>query len=88
MRLSELSSLVKELELEAGEADPIVVLSKDAEGNSYSPLSDYSMGKYLAYTHYSGDFQSNSNIQDDNEYGDYDHYIEDGEDAIALWPIN
>lgn len=55
----------------------IVVLSEDAEGNGYSPLSAISLGKYSADTTWSGEFT-------DDPEADYD----DMRDAVCLWPIN
>jgi hypothetical protein len=36
--------------------DAEVVLSKDGEGNSFSPLSDLSRGRYVADTTWCGEF--------------------------------
>lgn len=52
-----------------------VVMSKDAEGNSYSPYSDISVGKYCPDSTWSGDYS------EETEYDDY-------HECICLWPIN
>lgn len=41
--------------LESFDDDRLVVLAKDAEGNSYSPLSDLEAGLYQPHTTWSGD---------------------------------
>jgi hypothetical protein len=41
--------------LEAFDDDHLVVMAKDAEGNSYSPLADAGAGMYLADTTWAGD---------------------------------
>jgi len=45
--------LIKELE-KIENKDRVVVMSKDGEGNSYSPLADFWEGAYEAETTYSG----------------------------------
>lgn len=67
MKVKELIEILKPLDPEAE-----VILSKDAEGNNYSPLSDYSSGKYIPDSTWSGEFESRR--------GKYN--------AICLWPTN
>lgn len=51
-----------------------VVMSKDAEGNDFSPLvEDFSTGQYVPENTWSGEF-----IQDQQE----------GQKALCLWPTN
>ena len=50
----------------------VIVLSKDAEGNSYSPLAVADQTFYLAETTHSG------NVTDDTQYVP----------CVALWPVN
>jgi hypothetical protein len=73
MKVKDFIEKLKELDQEAE-----VVLSKDAEGNSFSPVCDFSTGTYAADTTYSGEFTSD--------------YSEEGESppvrAICLWPVN
>lgn len=61
--------------------DAVVVLSKDGEGNGFSPLSNHSAEHYRAENTYSGELR-------DSEYDE----AEDGPDgairAIVLWPAN
>lgn len=54
--------------------DTQVLISRDAEGNSFSPLSGFSKGYYFEETTWSGEFEEGSS--NDNE--DYD--------AIAFFP--
>lgn len=66
---------VKELiELLSGQ-DPEreIVLSKDAEGNNYSPLENFSEGSYTPDTAWSGEFVSDQPGQ---------------QKALCLWPVN
>lgn len=56
--------------------EAIVVLSKDAEGNSFSPLpagDGLSQGRYVASSTWSGEFRSD----------DPDEVV-----AVCLWPTN
>lgn len=59
--------------------DHQVIMSKDGEGNSYSPFSDFGLGMYIPDSTWSGDF-----------YGSVDAEEIDGyeENAICLWPTN
>lgn len=58
--------------------DAMVVMSRDAEGNGFSPLYEAAMGTYLAENEWSGDL-----IHPDDA-GDYD----DLETVVCLWPTN
>jgi hypothetical protein len=60
-----------------------VILSKDGEGNGYSPFSDHTTGFYQAYNTWSGEFAGSRDIAEEpEEYEDYDV------PAIVLWPVN
>jgi hypothetical protein len=54
-----------------------VILSSDGEGNSFSPVSDYSVGVYFPESSYSGKFL----MGEDVEPGVRDN-------CVVLWPIN
>ena len=56
--------------------DMQVVLSRDVEGNGYSPLAFVGEGIYEPYNTYSGEFYSLEDTDDD------------GERVIAFWPVN
>jgi len=77
MKVKELIEILKSVNPELD-----VVMSKDAEGNSYSPLSDFSFGVYEPESTWSGDFDI---------YIDEDGtacYTEEESNAICLWPVN
>jgi hypothetical protein len=63
-----------------GDGDMLIVLAKDAEGNSHSPLARYSVGDYVPRTTWSGDF-----VTTDSEGND----LPDDEcNALCLEPTN
>jgi len=72
---------VKELieKLQAIPGDRLVVMSKDAEGNEYSPLDDVRGGYYRAETTWTGDFTSRP--EDAEEMGAK-------QEVVCLWPTN
>lgn len=51
-----------------------VVMSKDAEGNSFSPLEDFAAGEYIPDNAWSGEFQAKAEP-------------EDMTNALCLWPV-
>lgn len=69
-----------------------VVISSDAEGNSFSPLIELSLQKYLEHSDWSGE------LVDESDHGDFideplDEFdFDSGEylvyDVLCLWPIN
>ena len=77
---------VKELIKQLRKFDPkaTVVLSRDAEGNGYSPVADLEVGFYTAETSWCGDFLSKALIEEETYEIDTSNAIE----AIAIWPIN
>lgn len=86
MNVAELKEILTNLPDET-----LVVLSKDAEGNAYSPLSSFWEGHYIPDTTWAGEIWS----EDDER--DYDPHIpEDAEvappsdavPALVLWPTN
>ena len=62
--------------------DDVVIMSKDAEGNSFSPLSDGESGRYIAETTWSGEFHDSTAALNGwiNE--------DDGIGSVCLYPIN
>jgi hypothetical protein len=58
----------------------MVVLSSDAEGNSYSPLAGYATVCYVAETPYSGEIYDEESAEEMEV-----NFIEN---AVALWPTN
>lgn len=57
-----------------------LVISCDSEGNSFSPLDSYSLGKYLETSHGRGEFACDA--QDEKALDGMGKTI----DAFALWP--
>lgn len=76
---------VKELKelLDQFDDNDIVVLSGDGEGNSYSPLADYSKGMYIADSTWSGDFVDADEIEEDEDIN-----LSTAVPALLLWPTN
>ena len=67
------AELITELQKLPGDA--LVVQSKDAEGNGFSPVDEVNIGRYEADTTWSG------------EFGD-DHDYPDAPVAVCVWPTN
>lgn len=67
--------------LEGLDPDTLVVMSKDAEGNNFSPLAGVEPDTlYVAQTGYGGEcFHPD---------GWDDYYTDDYEKAVCLWPTN
>jgi hypothetical protein len=58
-------------------------MSKDGEGNRYSPFSGTSTGRYVASSTWSGQYYGEDDDEELDEYrGD------DVIDVICLWPVN
>jgi hypothetical protein len=69
--------------------DMLVVMSRDAEGNGYSPLVEASESMYLAETTWSGDlYPTPEDIAADAQLGEDDEAPDDAVRVIALWPVN
>lgn len=79
-------------ELEGVPEDTIVVMSRDGEGNSYSPLYDVNDNyNYLPDSTYSGEIGLRELTEDDISMGYDEEDLMDDEDAIpalVLWPTN
>lgn len=62
-----------------------VVMSKDSEGNGYSPCAGYMWpAKYVPDSKYSGDIY-NPEDRDETQYWNHN---EETKDAVVLWPTN
>lgn len=72
---------VKELQrvLDKFHPEDEVILSRDAEGNSFSPLEEISHGEYIPYNSWSGELRHRRDEDDDEIHN---------EKAIFLWPVN
>ncbi len=65
--------------LEGHDEDTLVVLSKDAEGNGFSPLDELDepgRHRYFPSSTWAGE------VEGADEVGD------DGEKVVVLWPVN
>jgi hypothetical protein len=82
---------VRELIAELSKLDPnrLVVMSSDAEGNSYSPLSGFWVGAYKAKTTWSGEvgYEVLTDFERKHGYTEAD-LVTDGVPAIILQPMN
>lgn len=76
--------------LEGIDPDRLVVMSKDSEGNGYSPLADVNPDNiYVADSTWSGDIwpgEYDSEWFDDQE--DFETIKAEGVSAVVLWPTN
>lgn len=54
-------------------------MSKDAEGNGFSPLAECGVGIYVPYTGWYGE------VYGEDEWGGDE---EIGQRALVLWPVN
>jgi hypothetical protein len=69
--------------------ETIVVMSSDAEGNSYSPLAGVGRMKYLAESTYSGIVYDAEELASEIKDGWLDQEEADElVDAVTLWPTN
>jgi len=68
----------------------IVVMSSDAEGNSFSPLADAGESLYVAESTWAGDiYPTPEDIADDDQYTDEDDGAPDeAVRVVLLWPTN
>lgn len=69
--------------------DTKVVMSKDGEGGSFSPLCEIEEGMYLAETTYSGErYMTNEQRQAMEHLDDYSEAPDGATLALFLWPVN
>lgn len=75
--------------LQGVDPNRIVIISRDSEGNEYSPLSGWSTGAYKPETSWSGRYGLEELTQDDIDYGyGVDDVISDGQPCVVLSPRN
>lgn len=81
---------VAELIEELKQQDPnrLVVMSKDAEGNSYSPLSALYIAAYCPDTTWSGQIGLEKLDDAYRAEGYTEEDVVDGQPALVLYPIN
>lgn len=67
------------------DANMLVVMSSDGEGNAFSPVADIDRAMYVAESTWSGYL-----VYDDEEEDDEEAYeIEDEfEEVVVIWPVN
>ena len=73
MKVGKLKEILKDIP-----DDHLVVLSKDGEGNDFSPLDSYGLEMYEAESTWSGTLVD----ADETEEDDYE------ENCVVLWPTN
>ncbi len=77
MKVKELIALLKTLP-----PNHQVIISKDGEGNGFSPCDGHSLGRYVPDSTWSGEWKSSA------------HSVEEGGctekqiNAVCLWPVN
>lgn len=84
MKVRELIEILQGLD-----QDALVVSSKDAEGNGFSPTArEYSTGGYQADSSWSGDFFDDARVVGEDDEGH--DYIDDSDHqrCVVLWPVN
>lgn len=84
MKVKELKALLETLDDEYR-----VVLSKDSEGNSFSPLCDHTIAVYVPETTWYGDIYLSELTPELRKQGytEEDTYQgDDGEKAVVFWP--
>lgn len=69
--------------------DTPVVLSKDSEGNGFSPLAEVETAMYRAESTWSGEhYMTDEQVDADPGYDDEDRAPEGSVPAVFLWPTN
>jgi hypothetical protein len=81
---------VKELieVLEGENPDRLVVMSKDSEGNGFSPLADASTESYQASCTWAGEIGIEKLTPELEKDGYTEEDVMDGVPALVLWPTN
>lgn len=64
--------------------DALIVLSKDAEGNGFSPCSSLGIGVYESHSTWSGEFYDDAYLEEETEFPP----AADSVPAVSLWPTN
>lgn len=81
MKLKQVVKMFQEA-IDAGvlTGNEVVVMSKDGEGNEYSPLSEYGHLMYLPNNTWSGEVLTFEEYEEEGLGG--------GKPAVVLWPTN
>lgn len=89
MTKDELITALTEGELSSLPGNTLIVLAKDAEGNSYSPLAAAEHAMYEAETTWSGDtYLTDEQRAATSEPDEYFEAPDDAVNAIVLSPVN
>lgn len=78
--------LIEQLKLKNPER--VVVMSKDGEGNGFSPLADVENASYEADTTWSGEIGLEELTPELQKQGYSEEDVVNGEPCIVLWPTN
>ena len=79
--------LIRHLSKLDGECE--VIMSKDSEGNNFSPYNCYDVGAYVPETTWYGTYYSNAFTPDQNDLTkEEQEQIMKNNPAICLWPVN
>jgi len=65
-----------------------VIMSKDAEGNGYSPLFGVWPAHYEAASSYNGEIKDDEENYEEDEYDSYAEYLGDAVPVVLLGPVN
>ncbi|MFF7184670.1 hypothetical protein ACFZAR_05425 [Streptomyces sp. NPDC008222] len=85
MTLAELRRQLNALNLPG---DTPVVLSTDAEGNGFSPLSVLDDALYLAHNSFNGEWYATDEMRTQNPENEWDEAPSEAKPAVFLWPTN
>jgi hypothetical protein len=87
MDLTTLRAEIAKLDHLPGET--LIVMSKDGEGNGYSPLADLDEAMYAAETTWYGErYLSDEQRAAERDPDDYSQAPDDAVPAVFLWPTN
>lgn len=77
------------VELEKFDPNLQVIMSEDAEGNSFSPFCEVAESMYFAESTWSGEtFPTPEHIAMSDQYTEEDEAPEGSERVVVLWPLN
>jgi hypothetical protein len=69
-------------------SDAVVIQSRDAEGNGFSPVADVGIGRYEAENDWSGEMKLDKLTPELEKQGYSEEDVGDGPIAICFWPTN
>lgn len=61
--------------------DAMIIISKDGDGNYFSPLTELTTGHYIPSSDYQGDFVSDDEMDDDVN-------LNGARPSVVLWPAD